>query len=750
MVLRSMNLPFYNLSSPDFRRATANPLIFPFRAILQTAFAWILIAASVSAQDLYVGSNSSEVNTSFTFGTNTYNNTYVGYLAGDSNNILQVSDPIGFSGQSVLTNSQNSYVGFEGSANSLVVTNRGITLDANGYVGYETNSSNNSVIIQSVWSNTSTLSIGSGGNSNNMQITLGGYVSDSNGIVGDAITSSNNSALISFSNSVWVNTASLIIGNNGSSNSLSIIAGGYFVASTLIVGKSGSGNSVMISNTGIMAPNYISQSTDAYVGYAAGSSNNSILINGTVWQNGNSLTIGSSGSSNTLLITNESRVNEQLAYVGGASGSKDNTVLVTGGSVWNNTASTWIGGSGSSNRLIITNEGSVSDTDGVIGNATNSSNNSALVNGQRSSWKNTSSLTVGNGGSGNSMIISNGGNVTDNNGYIGGATNSSNNSVLVTGAGSQWSNSALYIGLLGSATLTVANGGNLTARTIYIADQPATYGTLNIGYYGRTDSAGTMQASSITFGNGTGGINFNQTDSFALTTSISGTGRLNQLGTGTTILSGDNSSLNGQVTISSGTLLVNNTGRSATGSGTVIVSSGGTLGGSGILGGNVIVSGNLTPGIGGSRGFFSINGNLTFDTNAETTLTLNSAPPTPGLSGTNYDTNYDSINVSGNITYNGTLELLDNSPAPGIFNIFGVSSTSSNFQQVALAGSWFRLNAGIWSYSNGTYDWIFTPTSGKLTVTLVPEPYTWDLLGIAIIFGWITKRKCFQQSLAQK
>jgi len=58
---------------------------------------------------------------------------------------------------------------------------------------------------------------------------------------------------------------------------------------------------------------------------------------------------------------------------------------------------------------------------------------------------------------------------------------------------------------------------------------------------------------------------------------------LTKIGSGTFTLTGTNS-YSGGTTVSNGTLLVNNTGSSATGTGAVTVVNGATLSGSGIVG----------------------------------------------------------------------------------------------------------------------------------------------------------------------
>ena len=184
---------------------------------------------------------------------------------------------------------------------------------------------------------------------------------------------------------------------------------------------------------------------------------------------------------------------------------------------------------------------------------------------------NGGNVQVGYGGSNNSMVISNGGLVSDVTGVVSFAATAANNSALVTGSGSTWSNSTqVRLGVSGSGTLTVANGGSVIAsgaNGIQVAVNAGSRGVLNIGSYGGNDSAGSITAPQINFQAGTGYLNFNQTNTFTLTNSIVGATPtaivFQQLGSGTTILTGTISSANSTV-ISNGMLQFGDGGASGT------------------------------------------------------------------------------------------------------------------------------------------------------------------------------------------
>jgi T5SS/PEP-CTERM-associated repeat protein len=490
--------------------------------------------ASARLPELYVGSNTPNNTTNFTTGTNQYDNAYVGYTTDAFNNLLTVGNT-----NTVLdltpNGGKNIYVGYDGSGNSLVISNGGTVADNNGYIGYNSSSSNNSVLVtgtNSLWTNRGKgLFVGASGSGNSLVISNGGTVASLSSRIGSENIASNNSVLVTGAGSLWTNSGDLYVGRAGSGNSLVISDGG----------------SVVNSN--------------GYIGYTNTASNNSVLVTGAGSTcSGEWLLVGVYGSGNSLVISNGGSVTNVIGSIGSNAISSNNIVTVTGnGSTWLNNELV-VGWEGSSNSLVISSGAKVVSSNTYLGVV--SSNNSVTVTGAGSVATFGGSVFLGIDGSGNSMVVSNGGKVVSYRGsYIGLNPTSSNNSVLVTGANSLWTNSGgLIVGRDGTGnTLTVAEGGTVAESIlIYIADSAGSSGTLNIGRFGTNDTAGTIISPTIAFGAGSGAINFNQTDSTTLTSSILELGTVQQLGIGTTILSGSNS-YTGVTTISRGTLVAAST-----------------------------------------------------------------------------------------------------------------------------------------------------------------------------------------------
>ena len=253
-------------------------------------------------------------------------------------------------------------------------------------------------------------------------------------------------------------------------------------------------------------------------------------------------------------------------------------------------------------QLTIANGGNLGGVNAVIGGGAGSAG-TVTVDGAGSIWS-LAGVRIGINGIGN-LVVQNGGTVlnsTDstiaqNAGSIGLAT--------VDGPGSTWTISGtLFLGIAGAATLTVNNGGIVSATSIQAGGSNA---SLNIGAaVGQAAAApGVLDTPTVRLTSSADAIVFNHTsDNYIFAPTILGSGSVD-VRAGTTIFSA-NSSYSGATTVNGGALIVNGSIASSS----TLVNSGGTLGGSGIVGNTSINGGTLAPG--SATGTLTVQGNLSF------------------------------------------------------------------------------------------------------------------------------------------
>ncbi|MFN3536594.1 MAG: beta strand repeat-containing protein, partial [Brevundimonas sp.] len=211
-------------------------------------------------------------------------------------------------------------------------------------------------------------------------------------------------------------------------------------------------------------------------------------------------------------------------------------------SVWTNSSELYVGLNGGG-TLAIADGGAVSNAQGFVGYNAGSTGDVTIM-GAGSTWTNSGGLAVGHAGRG-TLTIADGGVVSNTVGDVG-FSGGASGAVTVTGAGSTWTNAfALSVGHFGEGTLTIADGGAVSASGVTLAWDVGATGVLTIGA-DSTDpldavAAGTLNAPTVTFGDGAGVLNFNHTtDDYDFAAAVSGAGAVN-LYAGHTILSGANS-----------------------------------------------------------------------------------------------------------------------------------------------------------------------------------------------------------------
>ncbi len=194
-------------------------------------------------------------------------------------------------------------------------------------------------------------------------------------------------------------------------------------------------------------------------------------------------------------------------------------------------------------------------------------------------------------------------------------------------------------------------------------------------------------------------------------------------GTGTMIVQGANTYTGG--TTVRGKLLVDNSSGSGTGTGSVTIASGATLGGTGTIapmGANsVTINGTLAPGdtdAGGTLNFtltgtnklaLGVGSTLAFDLGGDTSDVIN------------FTTTGDWLSGSGNATLSLTLN-----------SGFDYSKSYVIFENVTTLG--FTLGS-ITGYDSADYSAVFTKIDNNYVLSFVPEPSTWAclILGVSLL-----------------
>lgn len=347
------------------------------------------------------------------------------------------------------------------------------------------------------------------------------------------------------------------------------------------------------------------------------------------------------------------------------------------------------------------------------------------------------------------LTVSGGGTLLTVNTLIAG-TSGGTGTLTVSGAGTTWNNSGgVFIGGTstaagGTGSLTVQSGAAAAITgptTLWQSSSAMTInaGTLSTG--GLSSPTATTPTISLTDPSGGTALTLNpgagQNSVFSGT--LGGGGSLLKLGAGTQTLAGA-STYTGTTTIQGGTLIVNNTTGSGTGTSTVQVNTAGTLSGTGSIGGPVIVSsgGVITPGDptqANPRGNLTITNSLNISAAGTYSWKLGNAttPAASQMPGIDFDR----ITINGGaLTLGGTSALTldfsalgangpDNTSNPfwqametwTIIDVTGGATNSSLFGSITDPTS----QAGVFSLSLGTGGVVqlqFTPT---------PEP-AWVLL----------------------
>jgi len=429
---------------------------------------------------------------------------FIGSTAGSHSNLVEVS---GYGSR--WTGQDYLIIGHEGSHNALLVSKGGFVNYKIFYIGKMVNSTGNYVIIEgkgSVLSSQTYLEVGFQGNSNHLNIKNGGVVYADTTMIGENETSFGNSVTVSGKGSTLISHSALQVGSRGTSNNLEILEGGKVVNQSawigafsganhnlatisgensewdvmdLVVGYDGTFNSLDILDGGLVT------GSNLFIGAFA--NNNAVIVSGagSMIDNSNDSFVGFEGEHNSLVIKNGGQIFSRNGFIGAKVGANSNTVRVTGtDTFWHlsdtflvggeNDGTNWInGGTGNlltvehggwvfvgdvntnnlyaignvggiaigdttgTPEMILANQSTVNSGYGFIGLSAGETG-SVTVSGSNSIWKNSGRLTVGKAGTKNQLSILNGGHVDSVGGVIGFEASASDNTTLVSGAGSVW------------------------------------------------------------------------------------------------------------------------------------------------------------------------------------------------------------------------------------------------------------------------------------------------------------------------
>lgn len=294
--------------------------------------------------------------------------------------------------------------------------------------------------------------VGVGINGNGaLSIQTGGMVSSVGADIGKEV-SGDGEVTIAGAGSLWDVNGIITVGMRGEGDLL-VNAGGRVEADRILMGRFASATANMVINGEV---DIDSDGSYLYVGYEAPST---LTLNGTLTVSDPGGTIG--GDDGYTIVGSSSGATGQLTINAGGSFSSSAQLQLGALAGSHGTVTIHAGGSAIS-RL------AASSPSGAAGNV--GRDGTGIMNIAGGLWNCLDgALNVGfNAGSNGTMNITNGGSALSIGGSIGRSAGA-NGTVLIDGAGSDWTSTAtLNVGVTGTGSLTVANGGLVAAPTVQI------------------------------------------------------------------------------------------------------------------------------------------------------------------------------------------------------------------------------------------------------------------------------------------
>jgi fibronectin-binding autotransporter adhesin len=538
------------------------------------------------------------------------------------------------------------------------------------------------------------------------------------------------------------------------SSTWNVASGTWSTASNWVSGTVAGGvdNTATFNNTNTSSDRTVTLTAPVTIGniFANGSIAQWFITGGTLTLDTTSglpvINVNPGGAGDRLRIDSLLAGNDGFEVTGGGRLFINNLSNSFTGGVRINTSTLWTRNAESLNGNTVTTAGSIGVwlLDNAAGGTGNYTSN--LVLGPTGAGNNrldfssagnyTLSGIISETGAGREILYRTGGSdihatISGNNSYTGqtqiGATFSAGRTVVRATNSNAFGTGTTNVSLINTSddddALELAGGITISNKTLQLNGRGA----------GLNGSLRNISGTNVWAGNVTTGTRSDprigvDADRLTITGIISGSasGGITKVGSGILELTGANTFSLG-MNVSAGTLLVNNTAGSATGSGTVAVASGATLGGSGIISGVTTINGTLQPG--NSPGTLTINNTLSLASTAVLDWEINVTDQTVG-SGIN-----DLVTGVTNLTLDGTINFsLIGGPSitsAGVWRLFNYTGTLTNNV----------LDIGTLPLDVGLTASIDVDTFGQVNLVVIPEPATVSLLLTAVAFGVMTLRR---------
>ncbi|SHF50073.1 outer membrane autotransporter barrel domain-containing protein [Kaistia soli DSM 19436] len=412
------------------------------------------------------------------------------------------------------------------------------------------------------------LTIGASG-SGSATIEAGGALASESATLG-AEAGASGAAAVNGTGSTWTTSGELTIGADGTGSLTVVGAGTAASGSTTLGANAGGTGALTISGIGSSSTTSgmltvgaagtgtidvslgatISTGSTIVGGELGGSGSVLVTDNGSALDSGTSLTVGNAGSGTLTLVNGGTAVADTASIGASASGTGAVTVTNLGSALAIGGAIT-VGEAGTG-TLSILSAATMTSGDATLG-AEPGSSGTVAVTGAGSDWS-AGTMTIGSGGNGVLQVTEAG--TLESGGAVLGAAAGGQGAVTVDGDGSVWSASGdLVLGASGDGSLLINAGGTVNVAegggAVTLAADEGGTGVLQIG---TGAGAGTLNAASITGGDGTALIVFDHSETgYTFTPEIAGSTTVSLIGAGTTIFTAANS-YRGATTVGAGTL----------------------------------------------------------------------------------------------------------------------------------------------------------------------------------------------------